>query len=656
MRTALAALGALCCVVGLRAQAEVERGLSVTFSNEEGLDARVARLAAVHVPDGKPPTPFLAPGPFTATFRGWLEVARRDRYTFTVAGTGSAEVLVAGKAVELGSAKRLKKGRHELEVRYLSPPSGDAVLRLLWSGTEFIAEPLPPTALWHDPADEALRLGTARRQGRELVATRQCTKCHQPPSALVLRDGSMPELAHDAPALDAVGARLTERYLAGKIGNPHVPRGHARMPRLVRGENCGQDAADMASYLATLGEPGPTLAADAALEQRGGELFGELGCAGCHTMPSLAPDPERISLRFVGAKWHDHALVGFLQKPTRFYAWHRMPDFALTEDEARALAAFLKVGGQPLADLGYPEGDAERGRGLVSTMGCAKCHFVGEVGQYRAPKWVELADFTRGCLADEETDRGEAPWYDFDAGQRAALRQLGSDLSSLARTVPAEFAERQIEARSCSACHARDGELAVLSTIGDEVEPLLDDVDPPMLAQNRPALTDAGAKLRDDWITRLLRGQVDPRPRPWLRQRMPASDLHADLVGKGLAAQHGYGAAPAVGSPDPELAPIGAKLTGPVGGFACTLCHGVGDTEPTGVFEAQGINFAYTAERLREDWFHRWMWNPLRIAPASRMPRYANAEGKTGFVDVLGGDARQQFEAMWEWLKAGRGL
>jgi hypothetical protein len=36
------------------------------------------------------------------------------------------------------------------------------------------------------------------------------------------------------------------------------------------------------------------------------------------------------------------------------------------------------------------------------------------------------------------------------------------------------------------------------------------------------------------------------------------------------------------------------------------------------------------------------------------MPRYADGKGKTAFTDVLGGDARQQFEAIWQYLGAQR--
>ena len=61
---------------------------------------------------------------------------------------------------------------------------------------------------------------------------------------------------------------------------------------------------------------------------------------------------------------------------------------------------------------------------------------------------------------------------------------------------------------------------------------------------------------------------------------------------------------------DEPLAAIGQKLTGTDGGFSCLSCHGVAKVMPTQVFEAPGINLAYSAERLQPA-----PSKPLRHAP-----------------------------------------
>ena len=50
-------------------------------------------------------------------------------------------------------------------------------------------------------------------------------------------------------------------------------------------------------------------------------------------------------------------------------------------------------------------------------------------------------------------------------------------------------------------------------------------------------------------------------------------------------------------------------------GFGCVQCHGVGDTPPVQVFERQGVNFDVAAERLRKEYYMRWLLDPLRIDP-----------------------------------------
>src|SRR5688572_23325818 len=124
------------------------QGLTLTFTraadgNGAPADSRKARLVALHVPHGTAPTPFLDPGPFVATWSGSINLRLRDTYTFSAAGRGKLTVTI-GDAVALESggddfsqAKpepvRLKKGANKLTVRYESPDSGDAWVRLFWT-------------------------------------------------------------------------------------------------------------------------------------------------------------------------------------------------------------------------------------------------------------------------------------------------------------------------------------------------------------------------------------------------------------------------------------------------------------------------------------------------------------------------------------------
>jgi hypothetical protein len=84
------------------------------------------------------------------------------------------------------------------------------------------------------------------------------------------------------------------------------------------------------------------------------------------------------------------------------------------------------------------------------------------------------------------------------------------------------------------------------------------------------------------------------------------------------------------------------------------LCDGIGDADPTQVFEVRGINLELGPARLRPEYYLRWMMDPVRVDPSSRMPRLADDEGQTAFTEFLDGDARAQFGAIWAFLRSVR--
>ena len=155
--------------------------------------------------------------------------------------------------------------------------------------------------------------------------------------------------------------------------------------------------------------------------------------------------------------------------------------------------------------------------------------------------------------------------------------------------------------------------------------------------------------LFTSYIESMLAGNAEPRPRPWLGTRMPAFGAHAKPFAEGLGRMHGFEpSAPLKMEVDKELSVIGKSLVG-AEGFGCTTCHGIGDQPATAAFEVGAVNFELTPGRLREEFYHRWMDNPQSVTPGSKMPRYAEGnESQRG--DILEGDARKQYEAIWHWL------
>ena len=68
------------------------------------------------------------------------------------------------------------------------------------------------------------------------------------------------------------------------------------------------------------------------------------------------------------------------------------------------------------------------------------------------------------------------------------------------------------------------------------------------------------------------------------------------------------------------------------------------------VFESEGINLVYSAERLQPDYYRRWFRAPISIDPQTKMPVYFD-EGKSPLTDVLDGDGEKQITAVWEYLR-----
>ncbi len=645
--------------------------MSIADEMPQQFDDRVARTIALYVGEREPASPFLSRDQFQAEWRGTMTIEQRDRFRFTFQGIGHFALAIDGEEVlqarnasgqpVTSESIRLRKGAHAIVATFHSIRGKPAQVQLFWEGRKFGREPLPPTVFSHDPTDASLRLGEQLRDGRMLVATRRCTACHD---AEVNHPLPMPELRMKGPELNGVGRRLDPGWIASWLRDPRAHRADARMPRVLHGddETVAREAADLAAFLATHTRGpkwGLAPAGDASI---GAYLFSDLGCIACHQIAD-EPEPDLevqpVDLRRVGHKFREGALVEFLRDPRRHDESIRMPDFDLSHEEAAHLAKFLRqrTKGDALVTAG---GDPDRGRTLFTARGCADCHALGSIegASDAKPLRQAFANRTGGCLAETAAARGAAPDFGWSRDELAAVRAFGREApGALYQAAAAEIVARQIEERRCTACHVLDGRtddwtrrIGLLEALELEEN---DEDGGTHVAQHRPDLTWAGDKLRSDWLEEFFAGRVQERPRPWLHARMPTFPQFAEGLAIGLAAMHGH--PPSMAEPEPVDGPLskaGRTLLGAEAGFACVTCHGVGEAPPLAVFEVQGINLAQSGARLRRDFFLRWMLDPIRLDPSSRMPRYADDAGRTPFTEVLDGDARKQFAAIWEFVRS----
>ncbi|MDE2641490.1 MAG: c-type cytochrome [Verrucomicrobiota bacterium] len=609
-------------------------GLAVTFKSQNGgqADTTVRPHFMLYVPLGQAPTPFVAPGAFTAEWEGVIQLDLRDRFVFQAELNGSFKLELNGAVVLEATSDggttdptrriRLNSRSNTLKATYTSPPGGDAFFRLYWASPDFANEPIPPKFLKHSPSDR-LAKGASLRHGRQLAAEHRCFACH----ATGVPARRMLELAMDAPALDGIGSRRDAGWMAEWILNPAQLRPQATMPALLHGATA--EAKAIAAFLGSLKSGDNSLGekVDEPSAEVGQKLFTQLNCAACHTNAGQPPAEGKVALG--QARWkfgQADSLATFLRNPQAHYRWNRMPNFALTPDEAAALAAHLFQS----ADLGKRENIAANatsiamGRKLVQSTGCLNCHALKLENHFSAPA---IADLANGCLADNP-DVAKSPAFVFSESDRAALRLfLREGRASLGQVSLAEFAMRQSADANCANCH---GQVALI-----------------------PSFNVLGGKLKPEWAGRILSGSIAERPRPWLTARMPAFPARADDLAKGLALLNGH---PPVTPPDKPIdagkAGIGGKLVSANGGFFCFSCHGIGDLKPAQVFDARGVNLAGIGERLLPEYFRRWMRNPLRIDPQTKMPAYFN-QGQSALFDVLDGDAEQQIEALYHYILQG---
>ncbi|MCA8952957.1 MAG: c-type cytochrome [Planctomycetes bacterium] len=649
-----------------------QRGAKVTFERvqpggKKQSHSRRSRLLSLAVERGEVPTPFLELGYFKATYRAVVTVPSRDRYRFRIAGRGKVAFQLNGKPVLSGALRakqpletaksvRLDKGDNDLELEFESTAFGDGQLRLFWAPPDCGFEPIPPQLLSWTTDDPEIAAGDRLERGLLLFGERRCARCHD---FEVRRYGesAFGQIAAGAPDLRTAGARLRPEWVAAWLRDPTRFRSDASMPDLQLGD---KDVMDVAAWLGELGTPLP-MEFEAAAATAGKARFLQLGCIACHVPPDRAPGEaalgDRIRLHHVQQKWHAAALVAYLENPGSLYEHVRMPDLKLSRNEATELAAYLlntpsAVQVEPLPRV---KGDAVRGRRVAQDKLCAACHELDVPIDDEVAPDVPNLKAQRGCLADSAQGRGRAPDHRLSDDDRAALRAflpLASEVPF--RISPLDYAERQLETQRCTACHGIDDRPSVWAQVAGELakdDPLPVEQDP--VAQGVPSLTWVGAKLQPSWIAGFVTGEI-ASPRPWLHARMPKFALRGRAIAEGLVRQHGYAGDEPATAANAQMAIEGEKLIKTGTGFGCVQCHALGDKKAEQVFEREGIELYTARQRLRHEYYSRWLLDPPRIDPESRMPKFANSKGQTAFTEILGGDAEKQFEAIWQFLGSRR--
>lgn len=288
---------------------------------------------------------------------------------------------------------------------------------------------------------------------------------------------------------------------------------------------------------------------------------------------------------------------------------------------------------------------AVRGRLAFARLGCASCH---EPDSALPPgrSLASLGSLTGGCLASEVP--AGLPDYALNSAQRSALRAvLESPAALVGEREPADQLRHALAQSNCYACHERDG---TGGTTGERLPYFVAAGEADMGDEGRipPALTGAGAKLRDEWLREVL--ATGEKVRPYMATRMPVFGATAVAEIPALLTEIDQPAPTPSNDlePFPDATKFGRKLVG-VTGLSCVACHNFGEYPSLGI---PGLSLTDMHRRLRKDWFDRYMVDPPALRPGTRMPSFW-PDGTAVNTAVLDGDTQRQLDALWAFLATG---
>ena len=205
--TLLIALFGHCCLI-----ASAQATLTATFKSGGKSVTKNLALPALQVTVGESPVAGLAPGPFTANYKGILSIPKRYRVYFSIETKGTVALKINDEEVTFTDGKserlRLNPGESPIEITFTSPEDGSGYFRLFWEERrEFAREPVPVTAFTspEDASPEKVSLDPAH-----LFASHNCIQCHTSD----LGKSAMPELKYSGPNLTGIGDRTNEVWIA----------------------------------------------------------------------------------------------------------------------------------------------------------------------------------------------------------------------------------------------------------------------------------------------------------------------------------------------------------------------------------------------------------------------------------------------------------
>ncbi len=545
----------------------------------------------------------------------------------------------------------------------------------------------------HREQDE-ISLAPVYTQGKTLFETMGCFGCHN------VQGYEKAEKV--GPDLMRIKAKVDPAWLVRWIQDPkgYLPR--TKMPNFKLRED---EAISIAAYLLHASEPeeAPLARYPGGDPGKGKALVARLGCLGCHRVGDEFPPPprpvkmdpvEEILARFdfapdlgkIGSKVNADWLFRWLKDPKRFRPTTRMPNLRLSDEEAGHLTAYLMTLGRkrPIKGLEQELRKPERvkeGERLILKRGCFGCHDIRgfeqaeriapDLSTFGRKRLLELffghafqvketwEDWTFWKLKDPQIYQTEQapqimPNFNFTDREIIALRVWLKSLTG--DTAPVGYARtlsdqeralqegrRLVRKYNCVGCH-------IIEAKGGGIRAYYESphLAPPPLEVGE---LHEGEKVQAPWLFRFLKQPVPLRP--WLQVRMPTFGL-SDEEATGLVryfAILGRQRFPyefVNGRVPQEHLQAGRRLVSKEY-LDCFSCHQQGERKPEGPPEGWAPDLALAKTRLRPDWIIKWLKDPQKIQPGTKMPTFF-ADQESGPEDILGGDEERQIRALTDYL------
>ena len=458
------------------------------------------------------------------------------------------------------------------------------------------------------------------QNGEKIVRSVGCLGCH------IIDENSRTEVGPRrtfGQPLQNIGSKTTLVWLYDWVRDPKHYNPGTFMPNLRLTDS---DAADVATYLATLKGPGgegPKAQADQKVVD---ELLLDYLKA---TMPfeeargqiaRMGPQAKQLELgrRAIGRYgcFSCHEIKGFE---------NTQPIGTELTEEGSKLVARLDFG---FVDIPHSKLDWFHQK-IQDPRAFDKGHDLPWLDRLRMP------DFG---VSDEENELLVTAIMSFQRevqpAQALPVRSARRDAIVAGRTL--------VHRRNCVTCHQ-------IETDGGDFKALVAE---PTLAP--PLLTPEGARVQPDWLYAFLRGPIAIRP--WLDVRMPTFGL--DDVQLNQVIRYFGGISNTVGpfrtfevARASTLASEGQRL------FIllrCQQCHVLGAIPKDQPTANLAPDLRMSAERLHPDWILAWLRNPASFLPGTRMPQFWPDFPKSPFPG-LNMDAAQQIEAVRDHLLTLRG-